>query len=152
MKSRVEKAAALFAEGYNCSQSVFMAYADLIGMDDSTAKQVSLGLGGGMGRMREVCGAVSGMVLLTGFVSGMENGADAEGKKNNYQLVQNLMKRFEQENGSYICKQLLGLEEKDGPVPERRTEGYYKKRPCKDLVCDAARILEEVVFTEENGY
>lgn len=152
MESRVEKAATLFEEGYNCSQSVFMAYADLIGMDESTAKQVSLGLGGGMGRMREVCGAVSGMVLLTGFVSGMENGADAEGKKNNYQLVQNLMKRFERENGSYICKQLLGLEEKDGPVPEQRTEGYYKKRPCKDLVCDAARILEKVVFTEENGY
>lgn len=152
MKSRVEKAAQLFSEGYNCSQSVFMAYADLVGMDEIMAKQVSLGLGGGMGRMREVCGAVSGMVLLTGFVSGMEDGADAEGKKKNYQLVQELMKRFEEMNGSYICKQLLGLEEKDGPTPAKRTQEYYKKRPCKELVMDAARLLEEIVFTPENGF
>lgn len=152
MESRVEKAAELFGEGYNCAQSVFMAYADLVGMDEITAKQVSLGLGGGMGRMREVCGAVSGMVLLTGFVSGMKDGADSEGKKNNYRLVQELMKSFEEENGSYICKQLLGLEEKDGPVPEKRTEQYYRKRPCKELVCEAARLLEKMVFTEENGY
>ncbi len=152
MESRVEKAAELFSQGYNCSQSVFLAYADLVGLDFETAKNVSLGLGGGMGRMREVCGAVSGMVLLTGFVSGMKDGADAEGKKNNYALVQKLMKRFEEMNGSYVCKVLLGLEKKDGPVPAARTEEYYKKRPCKDLVRDAAGILEEVIFTEENGY
>lgn len=149
MESRVEKAAQLFSEGYNCSQSVFMAYADLVGLDETTAKQVSLGLGGGMGRMREVCGAVSAMVLLSGFVSGMEDGADAEGKKKNYQLVQELMKQFQEKNGSYICKQLLGLEKKDGTVPEARTEAYYQKRPCKELVCDAARILEERVFNKE---
>lgn len=152
MESRVEKAAQLFSDGYNCAQSVFMVYADLVGLDEKTASQISIGFGGGMGRMREVCGAVSGMVMLTGFVSGMENGKDAEGKKNNYQLVQILMKSFEELNGSYICKELLGLEKKDGPTPAERNGEYYKKRPCKDLVQDACRILEKVIFTEENGY
>lgn len=152
MESRAIKAGQLFNEGYNCAQSVFMAYADLVGIDGKTASQISLGFGGGMGRMREVCGAVSGMVLLTGFVCEMEGGRDAEGKKKNYQLVQTLMKRFEELNGSYICRELLGLEKKnDTPTPEKRNEAYYKKRSCRELVQSAAEILEEIIFFQEKA-
>lgn len=154
MESRVERAEALFKEGYNCSQAVFLAYADLVGLDFETALKVSCGFGGGMGRMRETCGAVSAMALFSGFFENMKDGADAEGKKRNYELVRKLVHRFEEQNGSYICRDLLGLlaKEKESATPEKRTDEYYKKRPCLRHIASAARILEEELFMEENGY
>ncbi len=154
MESRVEKAEALFKEGYNCSQAVFLAYADLVGIEFEMAKKLSCGFGGGMGRMRETCGAVSAMVMFTGFFEGMEDGGDAAGKKRNYELVRKLVHTFEERNGSYICRDLLGLlaGKKESATPEERTDEYYKKRPCIRHIASAAQILEEELFTEENGY
>lgn len=153
MESRIEKAEALFREGYNCSQAVFLAYADLVNIDFETANKLSCGFGGGMGRMRETCGAVSSMVLFTGFFEGMENGADKEGKKRNYALVQKLANRFKEMYGSYNCQELLGILAKEKSVtPQERTEEYYKVRPCIRHIRAAARILEEELFNEEHGY
>ena len=153
MESRIGKAEELFREGYNCSQAVFLAYADLVGIDFDTAKKLSCGFGGGMGRMRDTCGAVSAMVLLTGFFEGMEDGADAEGKKRNYALVQKLVNRFKEMYGSYNCQELLGILAKEkSSTPEARTEEYYKVRPCIRHILAAARILEEELFNGEHGY
>lgn len=153
MESRIGKAEELFREGYNCSQAVFLAYADLVGIGFDTAKKLSCGFGGGMGRMRDTCGAVSAMVLLTGFFEGMEDGADAEGKKRNYALVQKLVNRFKEMYGSYNCQELLGILAKEkSTTPEARTEEYYKVRPCIRHILAAARILEEELFNEEHGY
>lgn len=148
MVNRKERATQLFNEGYNCSQSVFAAYADLYGMDEETALKVSASFGGGMGRMREVCGAVTGMFLVAGLETGTTKGKDVEGKKRNYDVVQKMAEEFKKKNQSIICRELLGLD-KDGnkidtsnTTPEARTEEYYKKRPCVMLVQDAAEIIE----------
>ena len=144
-----DKAVQLFKEGYNCSQSVFAAFADKYGIDQELALRLSASFGGGMGRMREVCGAVSGMLLAAGLETGAVDGSDREGKAANYKEVQTLADLFREENGSIICRELLGLEQKDGrtpPVPEKRTEEYYKKRPCVELVRCAAEILEKRYF------
>ncbi len=106
MESRVEKAASLF-KGYNCAQAVFAAYADLFGMDEETAFKLSMPFGGGMGGLREVCGAVSGMVMVAGLAKGTATPNDKEGKKECFELVQRLVEKFRQENGSIICKQQL---------------------------------------------
>lgn len=154
MGKRQEKAVELFHEGYNCSQAVFGAFADLYGMEVEQALRLSCSFGAGMGRMREVCGAVSGMFLVAGLENGTAEGKDAKGKKENYDTVQELAKRFkERSGGSIICKELLGLEEKkefSDTKPEARTEGYYKKRPCVELVREAAAILEEYLSEKES--
>ena len=163
MKSRTEQAVELFKEGFNCSQSVFAAYADLFGMDKETALRVSASFGGGIGRMREVCGAANGMFLVAGMLTGATEGKDQEAKKNNYEVVQRLAAEFKKENrGTYICRELLGLN-KDGTkialgdtTPEARTEEYYKKRPCLKTIEGAAAIVERmlldgIVETDEGG-
>ncbi|MBQ3235665.1 MAG: C_GCAxxG_C_C family protein [Clostridia bacterium] len=110
---------------------------------DLVAKMIS-GFGGGFGRMREVCGAVSGMVFVLSTLEGQFDPADSEGKIATYQKVQALMKEFKEQNGSYICRELLSLPEGNSePVPEKRTETYYKKRPCANLVGNACEILEK---------
>ena len=139
-----QKAMALFHEGYNCAQSVFLAFEDRYGIDRKTALMLSSSFGGGMGRLREVCGAVSGMFMVVGLLYGYDDPRDSEGKKELYQRIQTLAKAFEEENGSIICRVLLGLGEgKDSPIPEARTEAYYQKRPCGELVGIAAAILED---------
>lgn len=161
MESRKEKAIRLFKEGYNCSQSVFAAFADMYDMDEQTALKISTSFGAGMGRMREVCGTVSGMCLVAGMETGTTDGKDVDGKKHNYDVVQQLADAFKEKNGSIICKELLGLvpkaqeERKEleaasftDTTPEARTEQYYKKRPCVELVGDAVEILETVLFNK----
>lgn len=142
-----EKAESLFLEGYNCTQAVAGAFADEVSMDFDTLVKLASGFGGGMGRLREVCGTVSGMFLITSMLYGYNTPKDMEAKKALYSRIQTLAFRFKEKNGSYICRELLGLDIKgaDSPVPEARTADYYKKRPCKTLAGDAAEILEQYI-------
>ncbi len=144
IEKRVQRARELFLEGYNCSQSVFLAYSDLFGLEPRLAATLSGPLGGGMGRLREVCGAVSGMSLIAGFARPFIDPADRSSKAANYALVQELAERFRSENGAIVCRELLGLtQKKDNPTPAERTAEYYRKRPCVELVASAARIVGE---------
>ena len=139
-----EKAIALFKEGFNCSQSVFVAFSHRFGIDEDTAKKISAGLGGGMGRMREVCGAVSGMYMVLGAKNGYSAPDDMEGKKRLYAEVRELADEFKREFGSIICRELLdGVETTPGGNPEKRTEAYYHKRPCGEQVAYCAYLLEK---------
>lgn len=138
-----ERARELFKEGYNCSQAVFGAFSEELGMSFETAVLISSSFGGGMGRLREVCGAVSGMFMAAGLAFGTTDITDHKAKSDHYALIQSLASEFKEQNGSIICRELLGLSEKkpDVPVPEKRTEEYYKKRPCAELCADAAEIF-----------
>lgn len=141
-QARAKRAKELFLEGYNCAQAVAMAYADITDMDEATLAKVAAPFGGGMGRLREVCGTVSGMTLLAGFISPCPTNTDAAAKKANYTLVQEFAEQFRKKNGAIVCRTLLGLDRaKDEPTPSERTAEYYKKRPCADLVYDAAEIV-----------
>lgn len=148
MKSRVEIAEKLFMEGYNCSQSVFAAFSDLYEMDQDTALKLSTSFGGGLGRMREVCGAVSGMGMIAGLETGTSKKMDDEGKKYNYEVVQKLANEFKEISGSIICRELLGLEKEDAKdaTPQQRNQSYYNTRPCVQLVKDAADIVEQALY------
>ncbi len=138
-----QQAKALFLEGYNCAQAVFGAFCEELGLDFDIAMKLSSGFGGGMGRLREVCGAVSGMFMVFDMKHGYTSPTDKEGKMELYSHIQQLAKRFEEENGSIICRELLGLcEKKSSPTPEARTKEYYKKRPCAELVELAADIVD----------
>lgn len=143
IEQRVERAKTLFRQGFNCSQSVFAACADLYGIKDETlALRLSASFGGGIGRMRQTCGAACGMFMLAGLENGSAIEGDAEGKKQNYALVQELAFKFKSENGSLICSELLGIAPKpQDPQPETRTEAYYQKRPCIEMVATAVRIF-----------
>ena len=144
IEKRVERAKELFHQGVNCSQSVFAACADMYGMDEQTVLRVAASFGGGIGRMRQTCGAACGMFLLAGLENGSAIPGDAEGKKKNYALVQDLAAKFKDENGSLICAELLGIAPRpQEPTPEARTEAYYQKRPCADMVASAVRIYLE---------
>ena len=137
--SRAEQAKAYFMEGYNCAQSVYMAYADLFGMDVKQAAIIAAPLGGGMGRLREVCGACSASFLVAGLAIPCDNPSDTNAKRDCYAMVQRLAERFREENGSIICRELLGLcKKKESPTPSPRTDEYYKKRPCAELVYNSA--------------
>ena len=146
MSKKQEKAMELFKEGYNCSQAVLLAFSDELGMDKETATKAAAAFGGGMSRLREVCGAVSGMMFVSGMMNASVDPKDANAKSELYAKSQELAKAFEQENGSIICRELLGLTEKrQEPTPEVRTAEYYKKRPCVELVGCAAKILEDLL-------
>ena len=148
MSARGDKAKAFFEQGYNCSQSVLMAFSDITGIDEKLSAMLSSGFGGGMGRMREVCGAVSGMFMAAGTVCGYCDPQAHEEKKRTYAMIQQLAGEFKKQNGSIVCKELLGLEKPEGTfVPEKRTEEYYKKRPCSELVKAAAEILENYLVS-----
>ena len=140
---RVAKGVAYFKQGYNCSQAVFASCADLYGMtDEQLALRLSASFGGGMGRMREVCGAVSGMFMVLGRLEGYDQ-VDREKQKALYEKVNILADKFKAETGSIICNELLGLTKKENDLtPEKRDENYYKKRPCVELVGLACEILE----------
>lgn len=143
---RREKAIQLFLEGYNCAQSVFLAFGDLYDLDQEMAAALSSSFGGGMGRLREVCGAVSGMFLAAGLLYGYTEPGDVEKKAEHYARIQELAAAYESANGSIVCRELLGLSVKrQDPVPEARTEEYYRKRPCKELIGCAAQILDEYI-------
>ncbi len=146
MSEKSEKAKELFKSGYNCSQSVLGVFCEELGLDFETAMKISSSFGGGMGRMREVCGAVSGMFMALGLKYSTSDGS-VENKAQQYKRVQELAKKFKDKNGSIICRELLeGVESSTSPNPSERTENYYKKRPCLDLVCDAVSIFEQYLI------
>lgn len=142
--ARAEQAVNNFKSGYNCAQAVYMAYADLFGMDSKTAAVIAAPLGAGIGRMREVCGTVSGAALIAGLAIPCDNPTDMAAKTRCYALVQQVADRFREANGSIICRELLGIAPiKESPTPSPRTEAYYKKRPCVELVRMSATFIGE---------
>ena len=145
--TRKEKAMQSFLNGYNCSQCMILAFEDVIqdhsDIDIEMALKIASPFGGGMGRLREVCGSVSGMFMVLGFIKGYNEPGDYEGKKELYEHIQELARRYEEANGSIICRDLLGLTvQKEDAAPEKRTDEYYKKRPCAAKIGSAAEILE----------
>lgn len=144
MSSRGERAKALFLEGYNCCQAVVGAFADCVDIEFELLMKMVSSMGGGMGRLREVCGAVSGMFLVAGFLKGYSDPKATTEKAEHYQLIQRLAEKFRRENGSIICRELLGTGAGNSShVPEQRTESYYQKRPCGELCAQAADIVAE---------
>ena len=150
-EERSARAKELFLSGYNCAQSVFLAYRDFTNLDEKTAAMVASPFGGGMGRLREVCGAVSGMTMVAGFLYPNHDPSNSQSKKANYTAVQELAEKFRAENGAIVCRELLGLaQQKDDPTPSARTEAYYKRRPCTEYVAIAARIVGEKINTMQD--
>lgn len=156
--NRKEIAMNNFLGGCNCSQAIMLAFLDLIDLDESTALKVSCSFGGGMGRLREVCGAFSGIVMVAGLLYGYDDVKDPALKKEHYKRVQELAERFKNankcvagENGSIVCRELLGLKngESEGGAPSERTKQYYAKRPCTQIIGNAAEILEQFI-NEQN--
>ncbi len=145
LDERVQRAVDNFMAGYGCCQSVVAAFADLYGFDDTLAKKIAAGFGGGVGRMRMMCGAVSGIVMLVGLDCGQTEGSDREGKSACYKVVQDLLAKSKEENGSLICAEILGIDGHEKAacsyVASPRTAEYYKTRPCAAKVESAARIF-----------
>lgn len=142
-----ELAKSCFESGYNCAQAVFCAFSDETGFDKETALRLSAGFGGGVGRLREVCGAVSGMTMVLSYKFAS---TDPEKKGEIYALIQKAAADFKEQNGSIVCRELLRLnEEASSPVPEERTAQYYKKRPCSEIVRIAAEITEKYLESEK---
>ncbi len=141
------KAAELFLSGYNCAQAVAVAFAPELGLTESQAAKMASAFGGGMGRMREVCGAVSGMLMVLSQLYGYDTPGDDDSKKRLYTQVQELGGKFRAENGSIICRELLDNPPSD-PNPSPRTAEYYAKRPCARMVLTAGRLMDE--FLEAN--
>ena len=140
---RSDRAEELFRMGYNCSQSVFAAFADVLGMSVEEAAKIASPFGAGFGKLREVCGAVSGMTLLAGYLKGYDDPDDYEGKKEVYALIQKMCAEFEESRGTIICRELLGLKPGEDTVePAVRTEEYYQSRPCVGACRTAADIAE----------
>lgn len=142
--NRGERAAELFVKGYNCAQAVLIAFGDLTGLEEKTAARTISAFGGGFGRLREVCGAVSGMAAVISILYGYEDVDDAAGKKSTYQLMQELAGQFRERCGSIVCRELLDTPSTT-PVPDARTEAYYASRPCVRMVYNAADILETYI-------
>lgn len=146
---RKEKAMQSFLDGYNCSQCMMVAFEDLLTIDLNTALKIASPFGGGMGRLREVCGSVSGMFMVLGYIYGYDDPSDYDGKKQLYEHIQELARRYEEANGSIICRDLLGLTvKKQEAAPEHRTAEYYKNRPCAEKIGSAAEILEKYLLEQ----
>ena len=148
MIDHAERAKALFLEGYNCAQAVFCAFTDVTGLDMATAARLSSSFGGGLGRLREVCGAVSAASMVLGLVKGYDVPGDRALKAQHYALVRDFAARFREATGSINCRALLiqaGVMAETGGEPDERTPEYYEKRPCPNLVWQAARILDEML-------
>ncbi|MCR5579073.1 MAG: C-GCAxxG-C-C family protein [Prevotella sp.] len=147
LDERVARAVENFMSGYGCCQSVVAAFADLYGLDDTLAKKIAAGFGGGVGRMRMMCGAVSGIVMLVGLHCGQTEGSDREGKSACYKVVQELLAQSREQNGSLICAEILGLKGYEKAscsyIASPRTAEYYKSRPCAAKVESAARIFAD---------
>lgn len=146
MDNARERAIELFKQGYNCSQAVVGTFCDECGLDFETAIKIASSFGGGMGRLREVCGAVSGMFIVAGMKYGYTDPKDNTIKAEHYKRIQQLAERFKEKNRFIVCRELLGIStHSESYIPEERTKEYYKKRPCSDLVGDAAEIMEEYI-------
>lgn len=145
--SRADRAEELFRQGYNCGQSVFAAFADVLGLTVKEAAKIASPFGAGFGKLREVCGAVSGMTLVTGYLKGYSDPVDYESKKEVYALIQKMCAEFEERQGSIICRELLGLKKgEDTAEPAVRTEEYYRSRPCIGACRTAAEIVEKEIL------
>jgi C_GCAxxG_C_C family probable redox protein len=144
------KAKELFLQGYNCSQAVVGAFAEELNIDKETLMMMSSSFGGGVGRLREVCGGFSGAIMVAGLKFGYSDPKDVEAKTTHYKLIQDLATEFKAANGkdSIICKEILGVQA-GSHVPEARTPEYYKKRPCPDIVAIAAHIIGEKILSEK---
>ena len=154
IQSRANLARANFLAGYGCAQSVLIAFSDLTGLDENTSARLGSSFGGGMGRLREVCGGMTGAFAVLGLLCGYESPTDKEGKSRHYADIRELARRFSERNrgNSIICRKLLtgaGLSGASGGEAEDRTDAYYKKRPCPDLVALAAEVLAEML--DEKG-
>lgn len=146
MTKHEKRAGELFEAGYNCAQSVFAAFADELGMDEKAALKLSSAFGGGIGRLREVCGAASGLMMVLGAIEGYDSPGDDEGKKAYYARIQALMGEFKDEFGSFICRDLLDVAGAESPTPQKRDATYYEERPCKRCVRFAARLADERIL------
>ena len=152
LDERVQRAVDNFMAGYGCCQSVVAAFSDLYGLDEAMALRIGAGFGGGVGRMRMMCGAVSGLVVLAGLDCGQTDGSNREGKSECYKVVQDLLAQFKADNGSVICAEILGLKgyekAQSSYVASPRTAEYYKSRPCAAKVESAARIFANYLKTK----
>ncbi len=139
-------AAEYFKQGYNCAQSVFVTYCEKFNIDKESGLKMSSSFGGGMGRMREVCGAVSSMFAILGLKQGYTTPCDDEIKEKHYALVQKLAADFKEKHKSIICRELLGLEDEEtSPIPSKRTEKYYTERPCEKFIMTACELLDKEI-------
>ena len=153
INSRKNTAKEYFTKGFNCTQSVVLAFADLTSTDENTLCKLSSPFGGGMGQMREVCGAVSGMLLIEGIIFGYSSPTDRDDKKRVYTETKNLAESFRQTNGSIICRELLSeIPHSTDGTPAERTAEYYKKRPCSELVEISAGILAEHIWENKDKF
>lgn len=154
-EDRIQRAVELFMQGYGCCQSVVCAFSDLYGLDEEMALRVSAGFGGGVGRMRMMCGTCSALVILAGLEKGQTRGEDREGKSVCYQLVRQLLETFRQRNGSIICAELLQMNgikaETNTSQPDERNAEYYRVRPCARKVESAARVFAEYLASSETS-
>ena len=152
LEDRIQRAVELFMQGYGCCQSVVCAFSDLYGLDEEMAFRVAAGFGGGVGRMRMMCGTVSALVILAGLEKGQTKGEDREGKAACYQLVRQLLETFKQRNGSIICAELLQMQgvkaETNTAQPDERNAEYYRIRPCALKVESAARVFAEYLESQ----
>lgn len=154
-EDRIQRAVELFMQGYGCCQSVVCAFSDLYGLDEEMALKVSAGFGGGVGRLRMMCGTCSALVILAGLEKGQTRGEDREGKSVCYQLVRQLLETFRQRNGSIICAELLQMNgvkaETNTSQPDERNAEYYRVRPCARKVESAARVFAEYLASSETS-
>ena len=152
---RQQSAEQLFIQGYNCCQAVLLAFEDVLDVDRSTLLRFASGFGGGMARMREVCGTVSAMTMIAGFLSPAEEPSDMQQRRDNYALVQRFASSFKEQKGSIVCREILGLRKPEpgapmeSPMPSERTPEYYKTRPCATTVGLAARIVADYIKSED---
>ena len=137
-------AAEMFLNGYNCAQAVAVAFCDVTGLEEAFAAKMASSFGGGMGRMREVCGAVSGMLMVAGLLYGYDSKNDEKAKKDHYALVQLLAGKFREQVGSIVCREILKNPPSD-PNPTPRTAEFYAQRPCTRMVILATQILEDYI-------
>ncbi|MEG0767295.1 MAG: C-GCAxxG-C-C family (seleno)protein [Clostridia bacterium] len=151
MEEKRAQAQALFRAGYNCPQAVLLAFADELGLERVMAARLASSFGGGMGKLREVCGAASAMFMIAGLCYGYDDPKDHEAKSAHYALIQHLAAQFRERNGALLCRDLLaGIPVEGGSEPEERTEAYYAARPCLRLVGEAAALIEQLM-NEKNG-
>ena len=151
---RQQRAEQFFLDGYNCCQAVLLAFEDILDADRSTLLRMASGFGGGIARLREVCGAFSAMAMIAGFLSPAEDPSDMNQRRDNYALVQKFAARFKEEKGSVVCREILGMRKPapgegfENPMPSQRTPEYYKTRPCAATVGFAAKIVAEYLKNE----
>lgn len=140
---KAKKAVELFESGYNCSQAIVLAFEDYLNVDRKTLQSLSSSFGGGISRLREVCGCVSGMAIVMGIIRGDYDVNDNDQKAKHYELIQKLALKFKEKTNSINCAELLNkVKEVENPTPEIRSKEYYEKRPCSKYIKIMAEIIE----------